>query len=224
MAFLEFSQTAFLEWLHLYTLKMSSCPPPSPVSPPSQETFERVFNLHRRVEPDHENHITSSFSVLDINNNDNNDNNTLTLDGSSGNNYKNLRIYKSRRRSKKLLGKTWTRKTTTTAQSDFVYKGNFTCFPPTRSGSNLDHSNLALPSTTATATTTTPQEDYPIAILNDSRVKNQLPGVSSIKNPSTPSPKRSSPSSIYSHSLLQPICKSLKHFYKQGQDFTNVFF
>ena len=156
----------------------------SSLSPPSQETFERVFNLQRRVEPDHENHITSSFGVLDINNNGND---TLDLGSSS----RNLEIFTSRRRSsKKLLGKTWN----TTAQSDFV--NNITCLPPTRSGNDHDH-NLALSS----------QENYPlatdfIAILSNSRAENQLPGNSN--NPSTP---KSSSSSIYSHSLLRPICK-----------------
>ena len=162
---------------------MTSSPPPSPVSPPSQETFERVLSLQRRVEPDHENHITSSFSVLDINNN------TLVLGSSS-----NLEIYSSR--FKKPLGKN------ATAQSDSVYEGNMTCFSLAGTGSNLDY-NLTL-------SPTTPQENYPLtrnstAILSDSRVKNQLQGNSS--SPSTPK----SPSSIYSHSLLQPICKSWQH-------------
>ena len=169
---------------------MSSPAHPTPVSsPPSQETYERVFNLQRRVEPDRENHITSSFSVLDINDN----NNTLALrSGGSG-----LEIYTSRRLKKHLLGKN------TTAHSDPVYKRNMTCFSSSSlagTGNNLDRNNLAL--------SPTPQENYPLArnsitVLSDSRVKNQLPDNSS-KNPSTSKP----PSSIYSHSLLQPICKS----------------
>lgn len=180
--------------------RMSSSPPPSP---PSQETFERVFSLQRRVEPDHENHITSSFSVLDINN-FNNFNNTLAF----GNNSENLEIY-TNRRSKKRLGKI--RKT---AQSnDFVYKGNLTCFPPTRSCSNLD-CDLAFPTPTpAIPASTTSQENYyplarnSISILSDSRVINQeLPSNSFSSNSITTTPKPTS--SIYSHSLLQPICKS----------------
>ena len=173
--------------------------PPSSVPPPSQEAFERVFNLQRRVEPDHENHITSSFSVLDINNN------ILALDSSNSSFNKNLK-FRTSRRSKKHPGKT---RNTSTAQSDFasVYKRNITCVPPTRSRSNLVH-NLALQSTTTSTTTSiTPQENYSLArnsmaILSNSRVKNQLSG-----NFSCPSiPNRSS--SIYSHSLLQPIRKS----------------
>ena len=164
--------------------------PAVPPTPPSQETFERVFNLQRRVEPDRENHITSSFSILDIND----DNNTLALKSiNSG-----LEIYSSLR-LKKLLGKN------TTAQSDSVYERNMTCFSSSLAdtGCNLGR-NLALSPTA----TTTPQENYPLArgstaVLGDSRVKNQLPGNSS-NIPSTPKPS----SSIYSHSLLQPICKS----------------
>ena len=200
---------------------------PSCAVPLSQETFERVFNLQRRVEPDHENHITSSFSVLHINNFNNNisNNNTLALGSSSS---KNLEIYTNRRRSKKnRLGKI--RKTiATNAQSnDFVYKGNLTCFPPTRSRSNFKlDCNLTLPSPTTTHTAAaTPQENYhyplatrnPISILGNSRLKNQqLQGNNSSFNNSiiiiTPPKPSSSPSSssfsIYSHSLLQPICKS----------------
>ena len=204
---------------------MSSSPPCA--VPLSQETFERVFNLQRRVEPDHENHITSSFSVLHINSFNNNissNNNTLAL-GSS--NSKNLEIYTNRRRSKKnRLGKIRkTIATTTNAQSnDFVYKGDLTCFPPTRSRSNFKlDCNLTLPSPTTppiAAASATPQENYyyplatrnSISILGNSRLKNQqLQGNNSSFNNSiiiiTP-PKPSSSFSIYSHSLLQPICKS----------------
>ena len=189
---------------------MSSSPPltsPVPPPPPSQETFERIFNLQRRVEPDRENHITSSYGVLDININ----NNTLGLGNNSNS---KLKIYPSRR-SKKLLGKT----RNTTAQSNSVYKRNITCFRPAGTGNNLEDHNLALSPTTAAAAAT-PQENYPlarnsIAILsnnNNSRVKNQLPG-NFFPYPSIPKPSRSSSSSscsiYYSHSLLQPICKSL---------------
>ena len=200
-----------------------SLSPPCAV-PLSQETFERVFNLQRRVEPDHENHITSSFSVLHINsfnNNISNNNNTLALGSSSS---KNLEIYTNRRRSKKnRLGKIRkTIATTTNAQSnDFVYKGDLTCFPPTRSSSNLD---CNLPSPTPPIAAATPQENYyyplatrnPISILGNSRLKNQqLQGNNSSFNnsiiiitPPKPSSPPSSSFSIYSHSLLQPICKS----------------
>ena len=207
---------------------MSSSPPCA--VPLSQETFERVFNLQRRVEPDHENHITSSFSVLHINSFNNNisNNNTLALGSSSSR--KNLEICTNRRRSKKnRLGKIRkTIATTTNAQSnDFVYKGDLTCLPPTRSRSNFKlDCNLTLPSPTTppiAAASATPQENYyypldtrnPISILGNSRLKNQqLQGNNSSFSNSIifitpPKPSSSSSSfSIYSHSLLQPICKS----------------
>lgn len=143
--------------------------------PPPQESFESVFSLQRRVEPDQDNHITSCFSVLDINN---------TLG--------NLDIYASHSRSKRHV-----RKNTGTAQSH-MYKGNMSCFSLVNTTSDFGpHAHtLSLP--------TTPRENYAlagasIAILNDSRVANQL------SNPSTTTP----PSSIYSHSLLQPIRKAI---------------
>ena len=203
---------------------MSSSPPCA--VPLSQETFERVFNLQRRVEPDHENHITSSFSVLHINSFNNN--NTLALGSSSSSSSKNLEIYTNRRRSKKnRLGKIRkTIATTTNAQSnDFVYKGDLTCLPPTRSRSNFKlDCNLTLPSPTTppiAAASATPQENYyypldtrnSISILGNSRLKNQqLQGNNSSFNNSiiiiSPPKPSSSSFSIYSHSLLQPICKS----------------
>lgn len=194
-------------------------PPPSPVSSqPSQESFERVFSLQRRVEPDQENHITSSFSILDANN-------TLALvldSSSSSSSISDLGeiYYPSRRRLK-------TRKPLAADCDNSVYEENTT--------GNLDHHhhNLALlSSTTVTVTATTPQleegeeeENYPplakdsigIAILSDSRLKNQLPqdnnnstttaATAFTSHPST-TQKPPPPSSIYSHSLIQPICKS----------------
>lgn len=149
----------------------------SPSLPP-QKSFESVFSLQGPVEPDDKNHITSSFSVLEINN-------------TSG----NLDIYAAPRSHKRPLR----RENITAAQhqSD-MYKGHMSCF------SLAGH--LAI-----SPTTTTSQENYALAegsigISGDSTVANQLLGNSS-KSSNTTTPAEKPPSSIYFHSLLQPIRK-----------------
>ncbi|KAF8804631.1 hypothetical protein BYT27DRAFT_7259108 [Phlegmacium glaucopus] len=148
----------------------------SPPLPP-QQSFESVFSLQGPVEPDHKNHITSSFSVLDIND----------ISG-------NLDIYstRSKRPSRKNI-----------AQSSDAYKGNMSCFSLAGIGTSSDLGHIALSPTS--------QANYVLAeasvtILSDSGVLNQLDNSS---NSSITAEKP--PSSIYSHSLLQPIHVRITH-------------
>jgi len=153
----------------------------SPPRLPPQESFESVFSLQGPVEPDHENHITSSFSVLDI-----------ITDPCSEN--LDIHAIHSKRPSRK-------------NNAADVYKGNMSCFSLAGIGNDLGHIALS----------PTPQENHAIAgasitVLSDSRAATQL-GNSS--NSSTTA------SSIYSHSLLQPIRKLLWRWIQR--DYTNIY-
>ena len=150
----------------------------SPSLPP-QKSFESVFSLQGPVEPDDKNHITSSFSVLEINN-------------TSG----NLDIYPGDTRSHK---RPLRRENTTAAQhqSD-MYKGHMSCF------SLAGH--LAISPSSTTSEETYALAEGSIGISGDSTVANQLLGNSS-KSSNTTTSAEKPPSSIYFHSLLQPIRK-----------------